>query len=293
VIKRAAAWKQAATGGDFPPILMGFILAAVKPSQGSGCMANEEHLARLRGRVKAWNGWNAWRKKHPNIIPNLTGADLTETNLIRADLDRADLRRANLRGASLTEANLMRSNLSGASLSGANLQGAYLTEANLSGASLSGANLQGAYLIEANLGGATFSRTVFTDVNLSTAKGLESCTHTGSSALDHRTLQRSGRLPLTFLRGCGLPDRLIAYLPSLLEEAIQYYSCFISYSSKDEAFAKRLHADLQNNGVRCWFAPKDMKIGDKFRQRIDEAIHVHERLLLTRISHHWGLLGRI
>ena len=32
--------------------------------------------------------------------------------------------------------------------------------------------------------------------------------------------------------------------------------------------------------MRCWFAPEDMKIGDKFRLRIDEAIHVHERLLL-------------
>jgi hypothetical protein len=61
----------------------------------------------------------------------------------------------------------------------------------------------------------------------------------------------------------GLPDRLIDYLPSLLNEAIQHYSCFISYSSKDQAFAERLHADLQNNGVRCWFAPHDMRIGAK------------------------------
>jgi hypothetical protein len=89
----------------------------------------------------------------------------------------------------------------------------------------------------------------------------------------------------------GLPDRLIDYLPSLLEEAIQFYSCFISYSSKDEAFAERLYADLQNKGVRCWFAPEDMKIGDKFRQRIEEAIHVHERLLLilseNSVSSEW------
>jgi hypothetical protein len=98
-------------------------------------------------------------------------------------------------------------------------------------------------------------------------------------------LQQSGRLPLAFLRGCGLPDRLLDYLPSLLDEAIEYYSCFISYSSEDDAFAKRLHADLQNSGVRCWFAPEDIMIGDKFRQRIDEAIHVHERLLLILSSH--------
>jgi hypothetical protein len=30
-------------------------------------------------------------------------------------------------------------------------------------------------------------------------------------------------LPLAFLRDCGLPDKLIDYLPSLLEEAIRYY----------------------------------------------------------------------
>jgi precorrin-2 methylase len=37
--------------------------------------------------------------------------------------------------------------------------------------------------------------------------------------------------------------------------------------------------------VRCWFAPEDMKIGDKIRSRIDEAIHLHEKLLLL-ISEH-------
>jgi hypothetical protein len=85
---------------------------------------------------------------------------------------------------------------------------------------------------------------------------------------------------LPFLRGCGLPDRLIDYLPSLLEEAIQYYSCFISYSSKDEAFARRLHADLQNNGVRCWFAPHDLLIGAKTWDAIDEAIRLRDKVLL-------------
>jgi hypothetical protein len=82
--------------------------------------------------------------------------------------------------------------------------------------------------------------------------------HLGPSTIDHRTLLKSGRLPLAFLRGCGLPDTLIDYLPSLLSEAIEFYSCFISYSTKDREFAERLHADLQNKGVRCWFAPHDI-----------------------------------
>lgn len=61
----------------------------------------------------------------------------------------------------------------------------------------------------------------------------------------------------------------------------EFYSCFISYSSKDAAFASRLHADLENNGVRCWYAPEDIKIGEEFRQRIDDAIREYDKLLLV------------
>ncbi|HZI56212.1 MAG TPA: toll/interleukin-1 receptor domain-containing protein, partial [Verrucomicrobiae bacterium] len=59
-----------------------------------------------------------------------------------------------------------------------------------------------------------------------------------------------------------------------------FYSCFISYSSKGQPFAERLHADLQNKGVRCWFAPHDGQGGRKLHEQIDQAIRVHEKLLL-------------
>jgi hypothetical protein len=62
---------------------------------------------------------------------------------------------------------------------------------------------------------------------------------------------------------------------------IQFYSCFISYSSKNRDFAERLHADLQARGVRCWFDQEDLKIGEKFRQHIDQAIRVHDKLMLV------------
>ena len=32
------------------------------------------------------------------------------------------------------------------------------------------------------------------------------------------------------------------------------------HSAKDDEFVRRLHADLQDGGVRCWFAPEDMKL---------------------------------
>jgi hypothetical protein len=92
-------------------------------------------------------------------------------------------------------------------------------------------------------------------------------------------------LPQVFLCGCGLPDTLIDYLPSLLSQPLQFYSCFISYSTKDQDFADRLHADLQNKGVRCWFAPHKIQGGKKIHEQIDEAIRVYDRLLLIFSPH--------
>jgi hypothetical protein len=76
-------------------------------------MADREQLAQLK---RGTQEWNAWRSRHPDIRPDLAGADLTE----------ADLRGANLTGADLTEADL-----TGADLTGADLQKATLNEANL------------------------------------------------------------------------------------------------------------------------------------------------------------------
>ena len=76
------------------------------------------------------------------------------------------------------------------------------------------------------------------------------------------------------------PDSVIRYLPSLLQTPIQFYSCFVSYSTKDQDFADRLSTDLQNTGVRCWFAKHDIQGGKKIHEQIDEAIRNYDRLLL-------------
>jgi hypothetical protein len=83
----------------------------------------------------------------------------------------------------------------------------------------------------------------------------------------------------TFLQGCGLPDEVIAVFESL-GSLIRFYSCFISYSSVDQQMADRLYRDLLGQGVRCWLATEDLRIGDRFRQTIDEAIKLHDKLLL-------------
>jgi len=171
-----------------------------------------------------------------------------------------------------------------------------LSAANLRMADLSGADLRGVHLIYADLSGANLSRarvglTVFANVDLSVVKGLETLTHEVPSTIGIDTIYRSnGTIPDAFLKGAGVPDDMIGYIHSIAE-AVQFYSCFISYSSKDQEFAERLFADLQAKGVRCWFASEDMKIGDKLRPRIDESIRMHDKLLLiiseTAVKSQW------
>jgi hypothetical protein len=49
--------------------------------------------------------------------------------------------------------------------------------------------------------------------------------------------------------------------------------------------ADRLHADLQSKRVRCWFAPHDVQGGRKLHEQIDEAIRLHDKLLLILSPH--------
>jgi uncharacterized protein YjbI with pentapeptide repeats len=244
-------------------------------------MANEDHVRRLKEGVDAWTAWRRAKK----VVPDLSGVDLRDVDLSGRALGGANLRDADLRGANIRCASLRRTNLRHADLRQVDLTDADLTDANLSEAGLMETSL-----LRANLSGTDFTKayladTIFADVNLTHAIGLETCKHYGPSIVDHRTLERSGPLPLTFLRGVGLPDTLIDYLPSILNEPIQHYSCFISYSTNEQDFADRVHADLQSKGVRCWFATQDMRIGDKILDTIDSAIRLRDKVLLILSEH--------
>jgi hypothetical protein len=274
-------------------------------------MANEEHLLSiLKSGVSAWNKWRSEHREIRAVLSraklygadlsraDLSGADLSSADLSGAKLQLADLSKANLSGADLSKADLSkanlqradlyRANLSGATLHGASLDRASLSRANLSGASLSSvdlgrADLHGADLSGANLSNSIMGQTSVADVDMSRVKGLETVLHLGRSSIGIDTIYRSkGKIPEVFLRGAGVPENFITFMTSLAGTpfAFEYYSCFISYSSKDEAFAKCLYVDLQSKGVRCWFAPHDMKGGRKLEEQIDVAIRLHERLLL-------------
>ena len=266
-------------------------------------MANQEHLDLLRqGRAT----WNMWRQEHPKLFPDLGGADLSHTDLSgvafwRANLSRANLSKTNLSsanlwqadlsGADLTEANLIAARLgradlwevqlSDAKLSKADLIAANLSRANLGGADLSGAdlsqaNLSGADLSQTNLSGAIMWLTVLTGVDLSTVEGLTLVRHRGPSSIGIDTIYRSGgKIPESFLIGAGVSNTFLVYMHSLISQSLPYFTCFISHSTKDRRFCDRLYADLQANGVRCWYFPEDAKWGESVWGEIDRSINVY------------------
>jgi uncharacterized protein YjbI with pentapeptide repeats len=235
------------------------------------------------------------------VLAKLGKADLRGANVRSADLERADLIRADARGTNLSGAKIRGGTLRGINLLGANLYNCNLTECDLYGAHIRDADLRtanfggsdlrrttfaGAELSGCKFTGSKFDGTVLADVDLSEVTGLEAVEHRGPSMITIGTVYKSrGTIPEKFLRGCGVPDDFIAYIGSMVGRPIEFYSCFISYSTKDQEFAERLHADLQDKGVRCWFAPHDIKGGRKLHEQLDEAIRLHDKLLLILSEH--------
>ena len=229
---------------------------------------------------------------HANLrFARFDSANLSEANLSYADLGFAVLADALLSDANLSFATLREANFYGATLSKANLSEAYLSgtnfaDADLSRTDLSYAILSHAVLSNTNFSGATMVETHLEDLDLRVAKGLESVIHRGPSRISISTLRRSqGAIPEIFLRGVGLDSSSILYTQSFMHSSIQYGTCFICYAHTDDVFAKRLYADLQNEGVCCWLAPHftNPDLDRSTHSVIDDAIHMYHKLALVLV----------
>jgi hypothetical protein len=252
-------------------------------------LANKEQVAILKRGVSAWNEWHIRSGSLIDLAgANLSGLDLssidvyTHLELSLAKLTGADLTKADLGGASLVNSDLNGANLQGANLSGADLWGVELDNADLTHTLLYDTDFTETSLNGTDFSGSIMDRTIFANVDLRNVKGLESVSCEGPCSINIETVYVSeGRIPEVFLRSAGVPDSLIAYMKSLVVQPIEYYSCFISYSTHDQKFADLLHSQMQSKGARVWLATEDLKIGDKFRTKIDEAIRFYDKLLLV------------
>lgn len=239
-----------------------------------------------------------WRRANPDVLMNLSDADLQDAdlrgaNLKRADLTGADLRGADLVGAQLGEAELTRADLRGARLVKADcyqtrffkatlrdaecggayfrraemtqvdLSGADLTRADLVGANLSNGSLKEAVLVSCDLSHACLTGvdvreavvgwSVFGHLDLTQPIGVEQMRHIGPSTVGIDTAVMSdGKLPVEFLRGCGVSEGILQNWSGLFGHPFQRLSCFIRFAPDDASFAQHLYRLAQKKGLRCW-----------------------------------------
>jgi uncharacterized protein YjbI with pentapeptide repeats len=284
-------------------------------------MANARQLEILKQGVEVWN---EWRTEHPSGDIDLSGANLEEANLINADLsahlteggyiDDESVFLGHLRASDFYTANFSRVRLSKADLSGAELFGvnfieadlreAKLNGANLFAANLSGANLFGASLLRSRFSSAVVGDTIFGNSDLSKAGGLDDVNHDGPSSISTDAFARSkGKIPVAFLRGCGLRDWEIEavklYNPNLSNEeinniqykiyelratqALQISPLFVSYSHADIDFVNKIGKNLIKKGIRYWRDIHGMKAG-RIEKQIDRAIRQNPTVLLVLSS---------
>lgn len=271
-------------------------------------MANPEHLEILNQGVDVWN---KWREDNSMIRPDLTHEDFSSMDLSEANFSFTDFSDANLKGANLYDADLCGALMWVTNFNTAILQDANLSSATITGAELSNANLHHANLFQSTLrytkcvatnftqcviigtvfddcvlsqsdfGDSFFGNATIADCDLSLSKGLEITTHRIPSSIGIDTIYKSGdNIPEVFLRGCGVPETFIAYAKFLVDSPIEYYSCFISFTEKDNAFSERLYNDMQAKGIRCWHWKENAKWGRTLRKEIEAAIHYYDKLVV-------------
>ncbi|MCF8065046.1 MAG: toll/interleukin-1 receptor domain-containing protein [Desulfarculaceae bacterium] len=237
-------------------------------------MANPEHVEILKQGVEVWN---EWREENPNVRPDLAGVGVTGKRLDRVNFRNASLINANFNSSELFQADFRRANLART-----NLSWTFLNEADLRGADLIKTDLSWSLVSDARFEFARIAYTTLAAMDLSKVRGLNSTVHDGPSAIDLLTIYKSkGKIPESFLRGCGVPEDFINLIPSLTFQTDQYSSCFISHSSHNQLFCKQLCTDLRSRGVDCWYFPEDAKWGRSLWGEIDKPIKIYDKLLLV------------
>jgi hypothetical protein len=255
--------------------------------------------ARMKGQPPNLSGKRMWK--------DYTGVDFTSnfkspygphtSLLLNADFRHAQLAHCNFTASDLAGANLRASNLTGAILRSANLYTALLETADLTGADLRNANLVSAELQEvtvagANFEGARFGKTAIGAVDLSKAVNLDKALHVMPSPIGADTLRLTAaglssmpelawRSIFRFLSSAGLDDEILSIVRSWIGKPVEFYSTFLSHSSLDKEFARKLYADLQAVGIRCWFDEKEILPGDNIFDRIDQGIRLWDKLILV------------
>ena len=229
---------------------------------------------------------------------DFSNADLSGAILHDSRFKQCIFKESLLYGADLFSAGLYGCTFSDSTLCRTNLENCYLDDTTFVNTNFEKAILRNTSCVGTTFRNCTFGSTIILNSKFRNSVGLESCTHTSPSTL--YGCEFDELLPIDFLRGCGLSDWQIEaaklyqkgltsgqvtdigykIIDAHIQSPIQFYSCFISYSHKDKAFARKLHDTLQNRGIRVWLDERQMLPGDDIYTQIDIGIKNWDKVLL-------------
>ena len=66
----------------------------------------------------------------------------------------------------------------------------------------------------------------------------------------------------------------------MMEEKTGNYEVFISYSTKNKNVADAVVANFEKNGIRCWYAPRDILPGQEWVSAIKEGLRAAKVFVL-------------
>jgi hypothetical protein len=238
-------------------------------------------------------------RNHDFSLYELVSTDFSNSSFVRSkfnDVDfdwlsgrplqmKTNLSCCNFRSAKFVGTRFGSSSAAKSDFSHAELNGVHFGKANFSDSiffkamvavEFDDTNLSGAHFEDSYIAGATF-----TNVDLSKTRGLHRAHYYPPVTIDARSLLKSGALPKSLYRACGLTDKVSVALQKVLHSGVKRTKVFISYSSKDEAIVKRLQSDLEEHSIETWFAPRDLPIGAETRPSLDRAILGARKLVIV------------
>jgi len=209
------------------------------------------------------------------VQANFSGSTFQWCNGFRADLSRTLMMSCDAPRGNFAEANLTEANLAGSRFNLWDFAGARLTRADLSCAEFVRAHFQGV-----DFKGSRQGLTIFVDAYLVGTTGLDRCEYGSFNLIDFRTLINSrGQLPLSFLRGCGLPEGVIKQYLRDWKGFSPLASAFVSHSSRDSQLVDRLVDSLHRLGISCYYTRYDMHAGAPVRDTLYQQIDANEFLI--------------
>lgn len=144
-------------------------------------MANPHHKSKL---LEGVTSWNEWRRKNPDLYPDLSNITLNNLDLSGVWLAGANLERVRIGWCNLSNASLFRASLSGAVVNNSNLRDVnmkdlwgdgewggcgFIQRCDLSGVNLEGAFLRGSVFRDVDLANTNLSDTYLQKADLSKA----------------------------------------------------------------------------------------------------------------------------